>query len=420
MANASSSSIYEKLSIIKGDREVSLEFKTTSFDYYESLLSPNVTATMTFVDTAGALKNEKENRSGTIYNTLPITGGEEIQFIINSKLGVIKDNLFVNTAVNLNQESQRESVALSLVSKEGLSNHNIAVSEDYNGNIKNSVEKILTTKFGLLKNQLDLDETGNSYSFKGLNETPFDIILDLASKSTFAQGNPGFFFYETKDGFKFKSIDSLIIQEPKAYYKYYGVMKSSVKDDRNDNKILSFSINKNQNLVNALKSGVYESRNIFFNPLTFEFSESIYKIKNNELKKSLGKTIDYSPIESNNSYSRTHHHILDVGFSSSGIGTSINNDPRDYLPQSAMRYNILMSQVLNMLVPCNPNLVAGDAIVCEFESLSDQKELGSFDLNQSGKYIILNLCHHFDPQRSFTSLTLVRDSFGIYTNKNKE
>jgi hypothetical protein len=99
MANASSSSIYEKLSIIKGDREVSLEFKTTR--------SPNVTATMTFVDTAGALKNEKENRSGTIYNTLPITGGEEIQFIINSKLGVIKDNLFVNTAVNLNQESVR-------------------------------------------------------------------------------------------------------------------------------------------------------------------------------------------------------------------------------------------------------------------------------------------------------------------------
>ena len=85
-----------------------------------------------------------------------------------------------------------------------------------------------------------MDETGNSYSFKGLNETPFDIILDLASKSTFAQGNPGFFFYETKDGFKFKSIDSLIIQEPKAYYKYYGVMKSSVKDDQNDNKIIFF------------------------------------------------------------------------------------------------------------------------------------------------------------------------------------
>ena len=69
MANASSSSIYEKLSIIKGDREVSLEFKTTSFDYYESLLSPNVTATMTFVDTAGALKNEKEKSGGNTRRT---------------------------------------------------------------------------------------------------------------------------------------------------------------------------------------------------------------------------------------------------------------------------------------------------------------------------------------------------------------
>jgi len=51
-------------------------------------------------------------------------------------------------------------------------------------------------------------------------------------------------------------------------------------------------------------------------------------------------------------------------------------------------------------------------IEIELESVSDQKELGQFDETQSGKYIILHLCHHFDEKRSITSLTLVRDTYG--------
>ena len=32
----------------------------------------------------------------------------------------------------------------------------------------------------------------------------------------------------------------------------------------------------------------------------------------------------------------------------------------------------------------------------------------------NGKYIIKELCHHFEAKRSFTSMTLVRDTFGLY------
>ena len=423
MANAASSSIYEKLSIIKNDREVSLEGKTTSFDYYESLLSPNVTATMTFVDTGNAIEdlNEGRGRRGTIYNSLPITGGESIKFKISSRLGVLENTLKVNTAINLNQESQRESVALSLVSKEGLENHNIVTSEKHNGNIGVSVKRILKNKFNLRDDDIDVDETSNSYSFTGKNDTPFDLMLYLASVSNApSPSNPGYFFYQTKEGYKFKSIDKLIVQEPKGKYVYSGAIRASTVETLNDNKIIKFSIDKNQNIVNAMKSGVYESRNIFYNPLTQEVSDRVYRLKNNQLKVSLGRDIDYSPVESNNNYSRIHEHILDVGLNSSGISTSINNDPRDYLPQASMRYNLLMSQVANVMIPCNPNLMAGDVIECNFEKITvSEKELGFLDFNQSGKYLILNLCHHFDPQRSYTSLTLVRDSFGIYTNKNK-
>ena len=36
-----------------------------------------------------------------------------------------------------------------------------------------------------------------------------------------------------------------------------------------------------------------------------------------------------------------------------------------------------------------------------------------FTTAASGSYIIKELCHHFEPNSSYTSLKLVRDNFGI-------
>jgi hypothetical protein len=60
-------------------------------------------------------------------------------------------------------------------------------------------------------------------------------------------------------------------------------------------------------------------------------------------------------------------------------------------------------------------LKAGNTIICNFETITQSKKVeGAIDPVNSGKYLILNLCHHFDPLRSFTSMTLVRDSYGLY------
>ena len=40
----------------------------------------------------------------------------------------------------------------------------------------------------------------------------------------------------------------------------------------------------------------------------------------------------------------------------------------------------------------------------------DAKE---FDKEQSGLYMIKEVCHHFDTEKSYTSLKLIRDTFGV-------
>ena len=429
MANSSVAAKYQILQISKNGRSFPLQSKVTSFDYYESLLSPNVTATMSFVD-SGLVEDgdsqvtydkeyDSQERPGTIYNALPITadGSEEIAFKISSPLGILDFSntpLYVNGAVNPDQGSNRESVVLSLVSKSSITNQETHVKKNYskhtnNTNIVDSIAKNI-----LKLDKLDFDQTSNKYPFIGNNRSPFDVICMLASKSAPEKGAPGFFFYETKDGHKFKAIDNLINQEPVAKYSRTDVNKSSVSDNSNDFKILSFTINKNQNLINALKSGVFSNRRVLFNPKTFKEEEINFNLE--DLENALGKTT--VPRPDNTKYTRVLYSIKDVGALSPEIKETNQGDVNTYQGVVQMRYNLLFTQVVKMQVPCNPNLKAGDIVECNLEIISSgKKEQGDTDPVESGNYMILDLCHHYDTERSFTSMTLVRDTYGKYISK---
>ena len=133
----------------------------------------------------------------------------------------------------------------------------------------------------------------------------------------------------------------------------------------------------------------------------------------------MGNSVDYlNTFDEYENFTRTNFFVLDSGLTNPGISTNIDNNERYYLPQSIMRYNLLMSQVLDITVPCNLKLKAGDVITCEFKKRSSSDlSSGSIGQLQSGRYIITHLCHNFTPKRSFSSLRIVRDTSGIYTNK---
>jgi len=426
MSSPTQAANYTLLTLKKGDKEeIPLNGKTTSFDYYESVLSPNVTAIMTFVDTGGSTQYDKEydkqERFGSIYNALPLTGDgtEEIKFKITSALGTLdfsRTPLYVNGAINPDQESQRESVILSLVSKTAITNQETHVKKNYSGSMSNSnsVNFIATDLLKIPSNRLNVEKTSNNYPFIGNNKSPFDVIMMLASKSVPTEGNPGFFFYETRDGHSFRSIDSLISQEPVAKYHRSDENRSSINTN-NDFKISSFSINKNQNLINSLKSGVYTSRRISFNPKTFREEETEFTI--GTLPKSLGKNEPAAP--ENKKYTRTLFSIKDVGVLSPTVAAGgATGNPEDWQGKVQMRYNLLFTQVAHLQVPLNPNLRAGNVIECSFEIITrSEKVQGASDPVQSGKYLIVDLCHHYDDKQSFTSMTVVRDTYGKYTSK---
>ena len=138
MANASVASIYEKFIIDKNGKQVNIAGKVTSFDYYESLRSPNTSALITIVDTGNSVpfnkKYDKQERFGTIYNALPLTGGEKVEIKVKSKLGTLdftKNFFYVNAISNTSQESKREAIALSLFSPESFSNQQSTIFDTF-------------------------------------------------------------------------------------------------------------------------------------------------------------------------------------------------------------------------------------------------------------------------------------------------
>lgn len=434
-------SLFEEILIESNDqsRTVNITAGCIMVDYYEDIFSPTITAKIRVVNAGNTVegKDSKDGQLQAVYTGLPLRGGERVSIKIagnrdkNPGLDFSTDPktyLYVSSISDVIAENNKESFTLHLVSREAITNETTRVAKKYGGlRISESVDKIL--KDVLKANKIGtIDKTLNPYSFIGNLKKPFTILTWLASKSVpekSKSGTAGFFFYQTVDGFQFRSIDLLTEQTKKATYTYNEANETfDAQDNKQDNdfKILNYNIQRNQNLIEKLKLGTYSNVRYFFNPLNggiTEPSKSIFKYSNyanntNNLGKELinlpkisdnaGKTLGDCP-------TRIITAVLDIGTMAPGISTSTNADPTEYQSQVLMRYNNMFMQTLNVMIPSNTTLRAGDLIECLFPKIS-RASAREYDEDQSGLYMIKELCHHFDATRSYTSLKLIRDTFG--------
>lgn len=440
--SASKSSSYEILTLESNDQQRTVDIRTgtVSVDYYEDIFSPTITAKIKVANTGTSIapKDNPDGPKQSIYHGLPLRGGERLRMKIldrgEGKLGLDfatdpSKYLFVSSITDVVSETQRESFTLNLVSREAITNETTRVIKKYNtgSTIDNSVKSILkdilkTDKFS----DQSIEKAQNRYGFVGNLRKPFSVLVWLASKSvpvSSGDATAGFVFYQTQDGFNFKSIDKLSSQEPRATYIESQVNRGDT--ERNNDFIISdYYTDKNQNLIEKLRLGTYCSQRMFFNPLDFSFtnpSEGKFQFESysKKIKNVGGKKLELPLItdDSNKQLGEVPTRILsavvDIGTMEKDVSTEKNADPGEYQSQAIMRYNVLFTQTISMTVPCNTNLRAGDTINCLFPKIS--KDSGDeFDLDQSGLYMIKELCHHFEPERSFTSMLLIRDTFGLF------
>jgi len=426
-------SFIDKIDIVSNknqSKNVSVAGGTIRLMYYESILQDSIKATITFADTGNSIDNK------TVIEGLPMVGQEKVflKFRDNNEqtLNLV---LYINKVTPLADDTTKSMVQIDLASKEFIMNEKVRLNTRFDGKISDHIKKILTDQnyLGTEKN-VDIEETSNNYNFIGNNKKPYYAMNWLSKRAVpnlpDAKGNTaGYFFFETSEGFKFKSIDSMLSQEKKK-----SIIYNQTPDSRGTNipagydvKALDYSKDNRVDVQEKLKMGAFSTRTVLFDPFNcyYEVITPNAKEKEKSLKLA-GKELcvlnpEFNKEGANKEFSRTTYMLLDkgtlpVGDSKQQIekSTEENFDPKNILNQAIMRYNQLYSIKTTITIPGDFSLHAGDVVFIDAPELAPEtKEVSK---ENGGLYIIADLCHYISPKETYTKLNLVRDSFGRIGN----
>jgi hypothetical protein len=416
---------YFTIQTLDGSTTVDVTNSCLFFDYFEDILSPCVTAIAQLMN------------SSSLFNILPIRGGEKVTISVDTAFGeFVIDDLYVYKVSNLDAQHSNEMFTLNLVSREGLTNETSRCQTIYRGNLQTTVTKILKDDLKTKKYKSEnIEGTSNDYSFIGNNRKPFHVLTWLGPKAVpangqnsgtsgeEARGTAGFLFYENKDGFNFRSIDSLVsstkIQTNSAdkenipYYLFTQVIEEN--QTKTNFNILNYNYEKNIDLMKSLRVGMYVNKTYFYDLYSNTLDLYTYKVKN-QVKSKLGgaESIAVSD-EFGDSISRIMVRTSDRGGLKPDGSVSDKLRSGADMAMSYSRYNLLFTQALNMVVPCNVNLKVGGIIHAEFPRIDRSTNMTS-DEEQSGYYLVKELRHHFEGGQMVTSLRLIRDSYGLYSS----
>ena len=405
------SSLQEEYDIIAGNPII---------DYYESIESPSISMTISFIDIDQVI-----GRKG-------ITGGEYIDLIVkiddedadDFKILHNKQKMILNSVRNMVTESNKQVATLEFVSVETLVNETARVNKKYTGNISDIVMELLVgdtrgiqtgkTLYGpedekLGEDNVEKDRATNSYSFVGNLKRPFDTIQWLCPKAQSATDDFGFLFYETLDGYHFRSIKSLLEQDTVTY--------QQTDAQGISNKILQNNLNQTNDIGMNMRMGMYANQTIYIDIENQTLNTVKFKASDLKLKKkaTLPANIQDYP-------TRLMVRVDDVGVAQVGSAkTDVQpkSELAKYQNKSYIRNNLLFSQSLSISIPLNTTLRVGFAINIKLPLKQDTGDAtvdsyGSDRSNDpSGRYLIGELRHLIGGEKAETQLKLIRDVFTV-------
>lgn len=419
----------KSLSVLGGISELHL---------YESVLDNTVRVTAIFTDTGNRFGEKGE--SALEKGDIQLTAGEKTNLVVEDNYGqslkFVNDyHLRIKEVRNIVEHNKRSVFTIDFYSKETIDNECVdnRVLKRYDGNISDSVYRILKNDYIKTKKTFDIDRGLNFYNVIGGTQKPFELITALATRCVpdiqGASGNlAGYFFYEVADngtgrgGFKFKSIDKLFQQSPMRKLIFNNTTSIPLGYDA---KILEYKFDNTVDLDHQLFSGgllstqlrTWNPYNHSYEQTDFNFSRQLKEQNTGGLETPvIGKDINLQEcsttiyVKSKDNGSLSSGKTIEKQLEKS---KEVNFDVDSILRQSKMRYNNLFTTLLTIAIPGDFGLSAGDLVHCDFPSVSTE-ESQEISYRKSGLYMIVDLCHFIrgNPGQTFTRLNLVRDSIG--------
>jgi hypothetical protein len=457
-----------KITNAKGNKTYDITDLVVRFDYFEDISLPTVSGKLTLVDTGSNL-----------IGTLPIQGFEKIEISVETSDEKTYDYEMRVYKIDSRFAGDRfQTYSLGLISVEALSNEGVRVSKTLKGKPDEIVNDLLKEYLKTDKT-ITVDPSVYNIIFNPGKKSPFSIIDSIKLKSVPSGGNvdpktsspkfdaggsktnttsalppvsssaysktkgtSGYMFFENRNGYVFKSIDSLCSSD-----KYNGAPAVAVYIQENNDiggppnrKILDIDFVEEIDIMTKLRLGAFSSLICFYNYSTGKYEEYVYSLA--DAYDTMGhsgsqKGLPYGQKELSKYPTRIMSALIDheTWYNGTDIASpekvdgakgSTTNFPdfqKHYTSQSISRVNSLVNQKVKITVTGNPNLTVGDKIEIKIPNQipSASRTQQPYDPEHSGVYLISQINHAFVPKEKLTTtyLTLIRDSYGGPDNISK-
>jgi hypothetical protein len=324
-----------------------------------------------------------------------------------------------------------EHYTLHFCSEELLLSEQIKISKEYTGKkISSIINDILVEKLKVKPKYINtIEETTGMYDFIIPTFKPFEAISWL---SNYARPNmtgaigADMLFFETKDGFYFRSLQSMYKQSIYATYKYQAKNLPGKTPGTFQSKattVIDYEFVKTYDMVDDIQSGTFASRLISLDPMartakTTDFKYTDYKKASfslnpgnvsNQLVNRLGLTQEQTPqasikVSTGNSSQSNAPYIKQIPGS---VAKDIAVET--YIPNRTAQIALANYTVLKVRIPGDSGITAGRTINFNLYSLkpSEKRQLDEF---YSGKYLVTAVRHVIQPTAYQTFLEIAKDS----------
>jgi hypothetical protein len=321
----------------------------------------------------------------------------------------------------------KESYVLYFCSEELLLSEQYKISKRYKDQlISDNVNDILNNYLKIPSNKKGtIETTYGKYDFIIPTLKPFDAINWLTNYARPNPQNPGadMLFYEDKNGFQYRSLQSLMKQP--SYYTYtYKPKNINSKDLNSDvHNVLTYEFLDSFDTLNGITSGTFANQLISLNPLTrtkkvTNFNYDTYQKSAKNLN--LYGIIDDSTNRNGDSLSQTPQAMLKLIFSNFDSGTNsyvagvpgaAGNDiyAETFITNRTAQLGLANYTRLRISVPGDCNLTVGRVLTFNLTS-RNTKNNGALDKYYSGNYFITGVRHIIDLTRFRTILEITKES----------
>jgi hypothetical protein len=409
----------------KGDTEpkrISIETMVIDLNIYESIFNKCLSGNLLVVDTNNVVGN------------MPLTGYErlEFKFFTPSSSKGYDFSVKSGNPMYVYKISKRQAVnprtqmyILHFCSKELMTNEEVKVQNAQTDTYTNMVANIVS-------NPDFLNSAKNVYiePSKGLhkevfgNDRPLDAIEHLSLKTISSKySNSGYHFYETSDGFFYRSLESMLAVESntarpvlaKFRPKPANIRDGGNKDIKNEMQIaIKFKIVDQFDTLKNLRNGVYASKLITHDATYKQFTVRDFDY-NTEYEQSMHTEPGKDGIKTDNTgilpLFNKEGKFLSSQYNTSRMFASSTQkihdntelpNPRDYLQKRLSQRLAFTSFKLEITVPGFTGLTAGDLITFEMPSFQPYGEGNPRDNDpyMSGRYLITSIRHQLNRKQN--------------------